>query len=104
MSIRVYSLHKIWNTIVLFIYLQKNLSMPTLFILFGFRFFFWSNDHEPIHVHISKGDSEAKFNVLDLELVENFGFKRNELRMIESIIEENREIIIARWNEWFGNR
>ncbi|MBP2690642.1 MAG: DUF4160 domain-containing protein, partial [Muribaculaceae bacterium] len=28
--------------------------MPTLFILFGFRFFFWSYEHEPIHVHISK--------------------------------------------------
>ncbi len=76
--------------------------MPTLFILFGFRFFFWSNDHEPIHVHISKGDSEAKYNVKNIELVENFGFKKNELRMIESIIEENQEIIIERWNEYFN--
>lgn len=75
--------------------------MPTLFILLGFRFFFWSNDHEPIHVHISKGDSEAKYNVQDIELVESFGFKNSELRMIESIIEENRDIIIERWNEYF---
>lgn len=75
--------------------------MPTLFILFGFRFFFWSNEHDPIHVHISKGDSEAKYNVVTLELVENFGFKKNELRMIESIIEENKEIIIDRWHEYF---
>lgn len=65
--------------------------MPTLFILFGFRFFFWSNEHDPIHVHISKGDAEAKYNVVTLELVENFGFKKNELRMIESIIEENKD-------------
>ena len=56
--------------------------MPTLFILLGFRFFFWSNDHEPVHVHISKGDAEAKYNVHDLELVENFGFKKSELKMI----------------------
>lgn len=75
--------------------------MPTLFILFGYRFFFWSNEHEPIHVHISKGGAEAKYNILDLELVENFGFKRNELRMIESLLEENREILIERWNESF---
>ena len=81
--------------------------MPTLFILLGFRCFFWSNEHAPIHVHISKGDSEAKYNVETLELVENFGFKKNELRMIESIIEENKEIIIERWNEYFkkgGNK
>lgn len=70
--------------------------MPTLFILFGCRFFFWSNEHDPIHVHISKGDADAKYNVLTLELVENFGFKRNELCMIESIIDENKSIIIER--------
>ncbi len=75
--------------------------MPTLFILFGYRFFFWSNDHEPIHVHIAKGDSEAKYNVETLELVENFGFRKNELRMIESIIDENQSIIIERWKEFF---
>lgn len=75
--------------------------MPTLFILFGFRFFFWSNEHEPIHVHISKGDSEAKYNIESLTLIENHGFKSNELRMIESVLEENREIIKERWHEYF---
>lgn len=75
--------------------------MPTLFILLGFRFFFWSNDHEPIHVHVSKGECEAKFEVSEIRLVDNFGFKRNELRLIESIIDENREIIIERWKEYF---
>lgn len=77
--------------------------MPTLFFLLGFRFFFWSNDHEPIHVHISKGDAEAKYNVVDLELIENYGFKKNELRLIESIIEENHDVIIERWHEYFKN-
>lgn len=77
--------------------------MPTLFILFGFRFFFWSNEHEPAHVHIKKGDAVAKYNVLNLELVENYGFKKNELKMIESIIEENKEIIVERWHEHFKN-
>ncbi len=75
--------------------------MPTLFIFLGFRFFFWSNEHDPIHVHIAKGDSEAKYNVVTLELVANHGFKKNELKMIESIIEENKDIIIDRWNEYF---
>lgn len=78
--------------------------MPTLFILLGFRFFFWSNEHEPIHVHISKGNSEAKYNVVELVLVENHGFKNSELRMIESILEENKEIIIERWKEYFKNK
>ena len=75
--------------------------MPTLFFLFGYRFFFWSNDHDTIHIHVSKGDSEGKFNVLDVKLIENHGFKKNELRLIESLIEENKEIIIERWKEFF---
>ena len=32
--------------------------MPTLFTLFGLRFMFYSNDHEPIHVHVVKGGAE----------------------------------------------
>ena len=75
--------------------------MPTLFYLFGYRFYFWSNDHESIHLHISKGDSEAKFNVIDVELIDNYGFKKNELRLIEALIEENKEVITARWKEYF---
>ena len=87
---------------------MEGLPVPEVLLDFmGYKFFFWSNEHAPIHVHISKGDSEAKYNVETLELVENFGFKKNELRMIESIIEENKEIIIERWNEYFkkgGNK
>lgn len=29
--------------------------MPLLFIFFGLRFQFYSNDHEPIHVHVLAG-------------------------------------------------
>jgi hypothetical protein len=29
--------------------------MPTVFIKDGFRFFFYSNEHRPIHVHVRKG-------------------------------------------------
>lgn len=53
-------------------------------------------------MHVSKGGSEAKYKVEDVSLVENFGFKSNELRMIESIIEENREIIICHWHNHFN--
>lgn len=34
-------------------------------------------------------------------MVENYGFKTSELRMIEAIIEENKDIIVDRWNEYF---
>ena len=76
--------------------------MPTIFIIFGFRFMFYSDDHDPIHVHVIKDGSEAKYNVEpEVRMVYNHGFKRNEISMIESVIEENREVIIERWNSYF---
>jgi hypothetical protein len=54
--------------------------MPTLFIFFGLRFLFYSNDHEPIHIHVikgkGKGECQAKFSVLpEILLIENDGLK-----------------------------
>jgi len=40
--------------------------MPTLFRAFGLRFFFYSNEHLPIHLHVSNADGEAKFNVEEM--------------------------------------
>ena len=62
---------------------------------------FYSNDHEPEHVHVIKGDCEAKYNVKTIELAYNHGFKKQELAIIESIIEENKDIIIERWENYF---
>jgi len=75
--------------------------MPTLFYFFGLRFFFYSNDHEPVHVHVSNSDGEAKFNVNLLKLIENRGLKPKDIRYAEAAIEENKEIIILRWNEFY---
>ena len=78
--------------------------MPTLFVLFDFRFMFYSNDHSPIHIHAVKGDINAKFLLLPkVSLVENNGLKPAELKLVEAVIEENKEVIIERWNEYFNS-
>lgn len=75
--------------------------MPTIFILFGLRFMFYSDDHEPVHVHITNGGREAKYNVQPVKMVYNHGFKKHELSLIESLVEENVDVIIDRWQEFF---
>ncbi|MBY0346703.1 MAG: DUF4160 domain-containing protein [Hydrotalea flava] len=36
--------------------------MPTVFYIFGWQLFFYSNKgNEPIHIHAEKGDMECKF-------------------------------------------
>ena len=76
--------------------------MPTVFILFGFIFKFYSNDHEPLHIHVIKGNAKAKFILFPVQLVENHGLKPAEIKFVESIIEENQEVIAQHWNRFFN--
>ncbi|MFI5162882.1 MAG: DUF4160 domain-containing protein [Sphingobacteriales bacterium] len=75
--------------------------MPELFRLFGIRFFFFSNEHLPIRVHTENGDGDAKFEIKPVKLISNNGMKNKDLRLAESIIEENEELIEKRWQEYF---
>ena len=78
--------------------------MPTLLTIFGLWFFFYTREHEPIHVHVEHADGVAKYNLLEecVELVENKGLKPASLRLAESILEENRENFIKEWNKTFN--
>ena len=35
--------------------------------------------------------------------IENYGLKLSEIKMIESVIEENTEVIAEHWNKFFNN-
>jgi len=51
--------------------------MLELFRFFGIRFFFFSNEHLPIHVHIKNADGTAKFMIEpEILLVHNNGIKK----------------------------
>lgn len=43
--------------------------MPTIIIIYGFRFFFYSNEHLPKHIRVEKAEKTAKFNIEFVELV-----------------------------------
>lgn len=77
--------------------------MPTLLIIFGLRFYFFSNEHEPMHIHVQSSDGIAKFEISNsVILLENSGVRNKDLRLAESIIEENLENFRANWTKYFG--
>jgi len=43
---------------------KKTKDMPTVFTLFGYRFWFYGNDHTPIHIHVKKGGSKDNEEVI----------------------------------------
>lgn len=40
--------------------------MPKIFEKDGFSFFFYMNEHEPVHVHVRKQGKVAKFEIFGL--------------------------------------
>lgn len=77
--------------------------MPTVLYVNGYRFFFWMNEHEPIHIHVEKGKCHARVVLVpDIVLSYNHGFKRNEMRTIMDIIICNYEKIIQSWHHAFN--
>jgi hypothetical protein len=77
--------------------------MPTVFEKDGYKFFFYSNEHRPIHVHVRYGDGEAVFDVENvIELRESQNMKMNELRKAQKLAQENRNLILEKWHEHIG--
>lgn len=76
--------------------------MPTVFTKDGFRFFFYSNDHTPIHVHVKRGDGEAIFEVEgEVVLRESIGMKTRELAEAEDLAILHQKLILQKWHEYF---
>lgn len=76
--------------------------MPTILRIHGFRFFFYMNEHLPIHIHVVKGGAEAKIVIEPTLFVESVrGFKAKELKQILEIVAEHQAFIINKWNDTF---
>ena len=76
--------------------------MPTILMMLGWRFFFYSNEgDEPIHVHCKKGDAEAKYwlDVNGFDIAEAFGYGMTpaDKRTVRKVIFENFDYIAAQW-------
>jgi Domain of unknown function (DUF4160) len=74
--------------------------MPRIFEEDGYRFFFYSNEHPPIHVHVRYGAGEAVFTMEPaIELRESHGLKVRELSKAQGLAEKHQELIIQKWHE-----
>ena len=61
--------------------------MPTVLRINGYRFFFYSNEHLPIH--IEKDEKTAKFNLQPIEIIYTRRFKASEISEIRKLVVEN---------------
>ena len=80
--------------------------MLEIFRAFGFSFFFYSREHEPIHIHVEGKGGAARYVLEDgvFVLAEQYGLNKSDLRKIGMMIAENSDIIVRYWNEYFNNK
>ena len=78
--------------------------MPTLLLLNGIKFFFYSNENdEPTHVHVTKGDAYGKIWLEPaIETDYLIGFTNSEQKVILEAVQAHSENFKKKWNEYFG--
>jgi hypothetical protein len=81
-------------------------AMATVLREQGFRAVVYPNDHRPAHVHVIEAESEAVFDLHcpggPPALRENYGFSRQDLRKIETILSRQITDICERWRAIHG--
>ena len=79
--------------------------MPTILLINGWRFFFYSNEgYEPIHIHCQKGERECKYwlkrNEFDIDEAYSYNLSVSDKREVKKIIFEYFEFIEKEWEKF----
>lgn len=84
-------------------HIHKQKIMPTVLLIFGIRFFFYPNDHEPIHVHVEYQGKSAKIQVYpEIVVIENKGLKSQTIKKAIEAVTFYQKDIIAAWHVFFS--
>ena len=77
--------------------------MPTFARVGPYRFFIFGNEGlEPMHIHVQRDRSLAKFWLRPIALASCSGFPAHELRRIQRLVEERRDEFEESWREFFA--
>jgi hypothetical protein len=81
-----------------------NIFMPTIIRKGNLRFVIYTNDHNPAHVHIIKGDkeAEAKFRIDSGKCIENNGFSKQAINKLSKLVIINQKALKEAWEEYHG--
>ena len=82
--------------------------MPIVLRYKGYRFFFFSNEGnplEPAHVHVRSGARVAKYWIdPEVMLADSYEMNPSELKEIENVVRENQSLLMEVWNDNFNSR
>lgn len=80
--------------------------MPVVLRYRGYRFFFYSNEGdplEPLHIHVRKGKALAKLWLAPYPTVAHaYGLSAHELKDLLEVAIQHKNEIERYWNEYFS--
>ena len=80
--------------------------MPVVLRFRGCRFFFYSNEGnplEPAHIHVRDAECEAKLWLMpEVWLAYNDGFSDKMLKVLMAVTQEHHALFLEAWNDYFG--
>lgn len=80
---------------------SREVGVPTIHRLGPYRFYFWSREHEPPHVHVRSPDGAAVFGLDPVRLQRANGYTPRKVREIEEQVIIHRAEFLDRWHEYF---
>lgn len=81
--------------------ITQRIAMPTVLRIEGYRFFFFSNEHLPQHIHIEKGDGYARIELETVKVTDSYNLNAKELKKLSELVKHNNEKLRKAWNEYF---
>lgn len=76
--------------------------MPTILIISGIRFFFYSNEETRMHIHVEYGGREAKIWLDNFEVAYNHGFKLHDMNKVLKLVRNYEKALKKAWIAHFG--
>jgi len=76
--------------------------MPTVFRKDGYRFFFFSDEHLPKHIHIEKAGSYLRIDLENLNVTHRYNISQKEIKRVLAVVQKERENLLGAWDEYFN--
>ena len=80
--------------------------MPTVLLQDGFLIRIYTNDHEPAHVHVIKGNGEVKINLIGTEdhptIVKVWNMSNKDVAKAHALVMEHQAQLVEVWEEIHG--
>lgn len=78
---------------------------PRALLIDGYDYFFYSREEIRKHIHVEKGEKEAKIWLEPtIQIAYNHGFTTKELKLILQTVREYEQIIKDKWNHHFNEK